>query len=153
VCPTIERIAEAGIPVMGHIGLTPQSIHALSGYGVQGKEASGARRLLEDARLLERAGCFAIVLECLPWSLAREVTEAVAIPTIGIGAGAECSGQVLVLADLLGMSFGEPAKFVKQYADVGAEIRKAIQSFASEVRENQYPDRDHAYLGQTKAAG
>jgi len=153
VCPTVERIAEAGIPVMGHIGLTPQSIHALSGYSVQGKEASEARRLVEDARLLERAGCFAVVLECLAWSLAREVTDAVGIPTIGIGAGAECSGQVLVLADLLGMTFSKPAKFVKRYADIGADIRLAIRTFANEVREGRYPGRAHAYQGQKKAAG
>lgn len=145
VAPIVRRIVEAGIPVMGHLGLLPQSVHALGGYRVQGREEGALPRLLEDARELEEAGCFSIVLECLPWEAAEKVTASVRVPTIGIGAGAGCDGQVLVLSDLLGLSFMKPARFVKQYARLGRQIKKAIGSFAREVREGSYPGREHRY--------
>jgi len=145
VSATVRRIVEAGIPVMGHVGLTPQSVHAQSGYRVQGRGREEAQRLRDDAKALEDAGCFAVVLECLPWDLAREVTESLTVPTIGIGSGAECDGQVLVLCDLIGLSFGEPARFVKQYGQVGEMIRQAVAAFREEVRSGAYPDRGHAY--------
>jgi len=149
VSATSRRIVEAGIPVMGHIGLTPQSVHAQSGYRVQGRGRDEARRVRDDAKALEEAGCFAVVLECLPWDLAREVTEGLTVPTIGIGSGAECDGQVLVLCDLIGLSFGEPARYVKQYGQVGEMIRQAVTAFRDEVRNGAYPDRGHAYKGRS----
>lgn len=145
VAPTIRRIVESGIPVMGHLGLTPQSIHALSGYHVRGKSDEGARCLIDDALALQEAGCFAVVLECLPTDLALEITQNLEIPLIGIGAGAGCDGQVLVLCDLLGLSFGKVPKFVKPYAQIGQNIREAIESYAGEVRRGEYPDAEHAY--------
>lgn len=154
IAPAVRRVAQAGIPVMGHVGLTPQSVHALSGYGVRGREAAEADRLLADAQALAEAGCFAIVLECLPWDLGGRISRALAIPTIGIGAGAECDGQVLVLADLLGLTFEKPARFVKRYAEVGDTIRGAVAAYAAEVRSGAYPDRDHAYVASaTTGAG
>lgn len=145
VAPTVCRIVESGIPVMGHLGLTPQSIHALSGYRVRGKTDEGAQRLVEDALALQEAGCFAVVLECLPTDLAREITEKLAIPLIGIGAGEGCDGQVLVLCDLLGLSFGKVPRFVKPYAQVGEIVKEAIENYAREVRRGDYPDPEHSY--------
>lgn len=143
--PQIEAILAADIPVMGHLGLTPQSIHRFGGYKVQGRGREAADALLADARALEGAGCFTIVLEGVPRSLARDVTETVGIPTIGIGAGVHCDGQVLVLHDLLGLSFGKPAKFVRRYADLAGDARRALQAFGSDVRAGRYPSDEESY--------
>jgi 3-methyl-2-oxobutanoate hydroxymethyltransferase len=145
VLPQIEAILAADIPVLGHLGLTPQSVHAFGGYRVQARGAEAAEALLEDARALERAGVFAIVLEGIPRELGGVVSRALAIPTIGIGAGAECDGQVLVLHDLIGLSFGRPAKFVRRYAEVGDAIRGAVASFRDDVRAGRYPSPDESY--------
>jgi 3-methyl-2-oxobutanoate hydroxymethyltransferase len=141
----ISGIVEAGIPVMGHIGLTPQSATLLGGYKAQGRTAAAARRLVDEAVLLERAGCFSIVLEAVPPIVAKYVTEAVRIPTIGIGAGAACSGQVLVWHDLLGLLPGRTPKFVKQYAQIGAAIQTALETYVAEVRAGTFPDDRHTY--------
>ncbi len=143
--PQIEAILAADIPVLGHLGLTPQSIHRLGGYRVQGRGRADADALLEDALALERAGCFAIVLEGVPLELGREVTAALRIPTIGIGAGVHCDGQVLVLHDLLGLSFGRPAKFVRRYADLGTATRLALEAFRDDVRAGRFPTDDESY--------
>lgn len=141
----IERMVGAGIPVMGHLGLTPQSVHAMGGYRVQARTEEAAERLLADALQLEKAGTFSLVLEGVPSSVAERVTESLAIPTIGIGAGPHCDGQVLVLHDLLGLSFGKPAKFVKRYADLGDAISRAVAEFKQEVEEGDYPGPEHSY--------
>jgi 3-methyl-2-oxobutanoate hydroxymethyltransferase len=141
----ISGIVEAGIPVMGHIGLTPQSATLLGGYKAQGRTAAAARRLVDEAVLLERAGCFSIVLEAVPPIVAQRVTEAVRIPTIGIGAGASCSGQVLVWHDLLGLLPGRTPRFVKQYAQIGAAIQAALETYVAEVRAGTFPDDRHTY--------
>ena len=141
----INAIVEAGIPVMGHIGLTPQSATLLGGLKAQGRTATAARRLVEEAVALERAGCFAVVLEAMPAVVAERVTSAVRIPTIGIGAGPACSGQVLVWHDLLGLSPGPHPKFVRQYADIGAEIARALAAYAADVRSGAYPASEHTY--------
>ncbi|HEX6207858.1 MAG TPA: 3-methyl-2-oxobutanoate hydroxymethyltransferase [Actinomycetota bacterium] len=141
----IERMVSAGIPVMGHLGLTPQSVHAMGGYRVQARTEEAAERLLADAVQIEKAGVFSVVLEGVPSSVAKRVTESVAVPTIGIGAGPHCDGQVLVLHDLLGLTFGKPAKFVKRYADVGEEISRAASAFKEEVEGGAYPAPEHSY--------
>jgi 3-methyl-2-oxobutanoate hydroxymethyltransferase len=141
----ISGIVEAGIPVMGHIGLTPQSATLLGGYKAQGRTAAAARRLVDEAVLLERAGCFSIVLEAVPPIVAQRVTEAVRIPTIGIGAGVSCSGQVLVWHDLLGLLPGRTPRFVKQYAQIGAAIQAALETYVAEVRAGTFPDDRHTY--------
>jgi 3-methyl-2-oxobutanoate hydroxymethyltransferase len=141
----ISGIVEAGIPVMGHVGLTPQSATKLGGYKAQGRTASAARRLVDEAIALERAGCFAIVLEAIPAAVAARITEAVTVPTIGIGAGSACSGQVLVWHDLLGLLPNPPARFVKQYLEAGSLIRAAIESYAADVREGRFPEERHTY--------
>ena len=141
----ISGIIEAGIPVMGHIGLTPQSATLLGGYKAQGRTAAAARRLVDEAVLLERAGCFSIVLEAVPPIVAQRVTDAVRIPTIGIGAGPSCSGQVLVWHDLLGLLPGRTPRFVKQYAQIGAAIQTALESYVAEVRAGTFPDERHTY--------
>jgi len=141
----IGAIRDAGLPVMGHIGLTPQSATLLGGYKAQGRTAAAARRLVEEGRALERAGCFSIVLEAMPAAVAAEITAAVSVPTIGIGAGRECSGQVLVWHDLLGLLPGPPARFVRQYADLGATIRRALEAFAADVRSGAFPEERHTY--------
>jgi len=141
----IGGIVDAGIPVMGHIGLTPQSATKLGGYKAQGRTAAAARRLIEEAQALERAGCFSIVLEAMPAAVAARISEAVQIPTIGIGAGAACGGQVLVWHDLLGLIPGPTPRFVKQYADVAASIRAALEAYASEVRAGTFPEDRHTY--------
>lgn len=140
----IRAIVGAGIPVMGHLGLTPQSIHQLGGFRAQGKTASAARRLLEDALLLEEAGCFSIVLESVPARLARFISKRIAIPTIGIGAGAGTDGQVLVTHDLLGLFDRFTPKFVKKYANFHAEMQKAFTAYIADVQENQFPAEMHA---------
>jgi 3-methyl-2-oxobutanoate hydroxymethyltransferase len=144
VAATIARIVAAEIPVMGHVGLTPQAIHRMGGHRVQGRGEQGRARVLADARAVEAAGAFAVVLEGMPAEVAREVTASLAIPTIGIGAGVDCDGQVLVMHDLLGLSEWTPA-FVKQYASLGALASQAARSFAEEVREGKFPDREHSY--------
>lgn len=146
--PMIELTAalvERGIPVMGHLGLTPQSVHAMGGYLVQGRTEEGARRLVDDADALSKAGAFAIVLEAVPAALAAEITASTPVPTIGIGAGPGCDGQVLVINDLLGLGIRPPAKFVKAYANLGAEIRRAVTAFAEDVRAGTFPDEAHSY--------
>jgi 3-methyl-2-oxobutanoate hydroxymethyltransferase len=140
-----HALTSRGIPVMGHLGLTPQSVHAMGGYRVQGKTEEAALRLLDHARELEEAGIFALVLEGVPRDLAREVTEKLAVPTIGIGAGPDCDGQVLVITDVLGLSERRPAKFVKQYANLREEIGRAAREFAREVEAGTFPDDEHSY--------
>lgn len=142
--PTIEQVIEAGIPVMGHIGLTPQSVHQLGGFKVQGKDLSQAKQLLKDAKALDEVGVFCLILECVPAPLAKVITESVAVPTIGIGAGPYCDGQVLVIQDLLG--FGERVpKFVKKYHRFNGEVKKAVGQFRDEVKEGKFPTDEHAY--------
>jgi 3-methyl-2-oxobutanoate hydroxymethyltransferase len=141
----VHRLTEAGIPVMGHLGLTPQSVNQIGGYRVQGRTDEQAHRILEDAKDLEAAGIFALVLEAVPSGLAREVTTAMSVPTIGIGAGPHCDAQVLVWHDFLGLTDGKAAKFVKRYADIGEEIKKAAASFAAEVANGDYPGPEHSY--------
>jgi 3-methyl-2-oxobutanoate hydroxymethyltransferase len=135
----------AGTPVMGHLGLTPQTATILGGYKAQGRTAAKARELFVDALALQAAGCFAIVLEAVPAPVARHITEALRIPTIGIGAGPDCSGQVLVWHDLLGITEGHAPKFVKRFAEAGAEMRRGLETFAAEVRAGTFPGPEHAY--------
>lgn len=141
----VRRLVMAGIPVMGHVGLLPQSVHAMGGFKVQGKTHDAALRLLEDARALEEAGAYAIVLEAVPPDVAAYVTKQIGIPTIGIGAGAGCDGQVLVCSDLLGMSRGHSPKFAKRFAELGDAIVEATRSYVDEVRSGAFPDAAHAY--------
>lgn len=137
---TIEALIDAEIPVMGHIGLTPQSVNALGGFKVQGKGSDEARRLIEEAMALEAAGCFALVLECVPAELASFITERLSIPTIGIGAGPSCDGQVLVFHDVLGLYDEMKPKFVRQYAHLGEEMLKALTVFLEDIRAGRFPD-------------
>ena len=139
---TIEAILDAEIPVMGHIGLTPQSVNALGGFKLQGKNADDARRLLDEAIALERAGCFSLVLECVPSELAAMITERIAIPTIGIGAGPSCDGQVLVYHDVLGMYDGHTPKFVRKYANAAADLLQALEAYLADVRSGAFPDEE-----------
>jgi 3-methyl-2-oxobutanoate hydroxymethyltransferase len=141
---TIERIAGAQIPVMGHVGLTPQSVHKMGGFRVQGRGDSGRHQVLEDALAVQAAGAFAVVLEGIPAELGKEVTQSLEIPTIGIGAGVDCDGQVLVMHDLLGLNDWTPS-FVKQYANLGALASQAARSFAEEVGNRKFPDEAHSY--------
>jgi 3-methyl-2-oxobutanoate hydroxymethyltransferase len=146
--PTLSRvqaIVGAGVPVMGHVGLTPQSATMLGGFKAQGRTAEKAERLYEDALALEAAGCFAIVLEAVPAAVAARVTEALRVPTIGIGAGAECDGQVLVWHDLLGLYAGKAPRFVKRYADLAGEAKRALESYVDDVREGRFPEQQHTY--------
>lgn len=146
--PMVSRaraIVEAGIPVMGHLGLTPQSATALGGFKAQGRTAEKARRMLEDALALEQAGCFALVLEAVPAPVAARITEALEIPTIGIGAGADTDGQVLVYHDMLGLYEGRSPRFVKQYADLAAETRRALEEYVADVRGGTFPEERHTY--------
>ena len=140
----VRTIVDAGIPVMGHIGLTPQSATMLGGFKAQGRTAEKARRLFSEARALERAGCFSLVLEAVPAPVAARITETLSIPTIGIGAGAGCDGQVLVYHDLLGYQEGGP-RFVKQYAKLGPEIQAALERYAEDVRAGAFPEAQHTY--------
>ena len=136
----VKAILDAEIPVMGHIGLTPQSVNAFGGFKVQGKGADAAKRMIDEAIALDEAGCFSIVLECVPAELAAYITERISIPTIGIGAGPACDGQVLVFHDLLGLYDGLTPKFVRRYADAGTTMRDALAKFISDVREGNFPD-------------
>jgi len=140
---TIRAIVDAGIPVMGHLGLTPQSVHKLGGYRPQGRDAEAAFQLIENAQILQEAGCFSLVLESIPGKLAELVSQRLAIPTIGIGAGAGCDGQVLVTHDLLGIFERFTPKFVKRYASLAGEMRKAFSEFKAEVKANTFPGVDH----------
>jgi len=139
-----EALTSRGIPVMGHVGLTPQSVHAMGGYRVQGRTEEAAARLADDALSMEKAGAFALVLEGIPTNLAREVTESLTIPTIGVGAGPHCDGQVLVINDLLGLNTDLP-KFAKPYANLRTEITRAVREFASDVESGRFPDEEHSY--------
>jgi 3-methyl-2-oxobutanoate hydroxymethyltransferase len=141
----VRAITGAGIGVMGHVGLTPQSATVLGGFKAQGRTADQARRLYEDALALERAGCFAVVLEAVPAPVAERITEALTVPTIGIGAGAATDGQVLVYHDLLGLYEGRAPRFVKRYADLATEIRGALERYAADVREQRFPEEQHTY--------
>ena len=142
---TIKGITNAGIPVMGHLGLTPQSVHALGGFRPQGRTPEAARDILQDAIALEEAGCFSIVLESIPARLAELISKTVSIPTIGIGSGPGCDGQVLVIHDLLGLFARFTPKFVKKYADLQNEMRKAILEYMTDVRERRYPAHEHSF--------
>ncbi len=141
----IRRIVRAGVPVMGHIGLTPQSVHKMGGYVVQGRESDKAQQLLRDARALESAGCYAVVLECIPAELARIITAQLRIPTIGIGAGPHCDGQVLVVTDLVAFDTSFTPKFVKRFAEAGEAIRAAVATYAQEVKASAFPDDAHSF--------
>ena len=142
---TVRRLVDIGIPVMGHLGLTPQSVHALGGHRVQGRDDATAERLRADAKALEDAGAFAIVLELVPAPLASQITKSLTIPTIGIGAGPACDGQVLVLHDMLGLNDQFSAKFIKKYAALAEDVREAARVFAAEVREGRYPGPEHSF--------
>jgi 3-methyl-2-oxobutanoate hydroxymethyltransferase len=149
----IARLTEAEIPVMGHVGLTPQSVNALGGYRVQGKTPATADQLLRDARSVESAGAFAIVLEAMPRDLAAEITHAVRIPTIGIGAGPDCDGQVLVLHDMLGLTFQEAPKFARRYANVGEIISNAVKEYCAEVQSGSFPTDAESYHAPANIKG
>ncbi len=143
---TVAYLVQRGIPVCGHLGLTPQSVHQLGGYKVQGRQQSDAERLLEDAKLLEQAGAGMLVLEAIPSLLAKEVTAALAIPTIGIGAGVDCAGQVLVLHDMLDVFPGKKAKFVKNFMQGAGSIQVAVERYVKEVKAKTFPDREHSFV-------
>ena len=145
VVPIIEALARAGVPVLGHVGLTPQTASALGGYKLQGKDEENARRIMEGAQALESAGCWGVVLELVPSPLARLVTERIAIPTIGIGAGAHCDGQVLVFHDLVGLFSGFTPSFVKRYAEAGAVIKDAVARYAADVRNGSFPAEGQSF--------
>jgi 3-methyl-2-oxobutanoate hydroxymethyltransferase len=145
ILDSVEACIRAGIPVMGHLGLTPQAVHQIGGYKIQGKDVQQAQKLLDDALALEQAGAFAIVLELVPETLATLISERLSIPTIGIGAGRGCDGQVLVFHDLLQYGSSLAAKFVKKYADVGQAMRAAMETYVSEVKQRQFPDQSHCF--------
>jgi len=145
VAETVRRLVKCGIPVMGHIGLTPQSIHQLGGFKVRGKGLEEARKLLNDARILEEAGAFAIVLECTPAPLSKLITQKLSIPTIGIGAGLDCDGQVQVISDLLGLYTEFVPKHAKQYAKLAGEIKTAVEDYISEIKSLSFPTMEHSY--------
>lgn len=141
----VRALVEAGVPVMGHLGLTPQSVHRFGGYAVQGRESGEAERILESAEALQEAGCFALVLEMVPAGLAADVTAALEIPTVGIGAGAECDGQVLVLHDMLGLEEGFEPTFLRRFAELGGEVRRAVGDYVGAVKAGDYPSREESY--------
>jgi 3-methyl-2-oxobutanoate hydroxymethyltransferase len=145
----VSRIVRASIPVMAHIGLTPQSVHKMGGYVVQGRDEEAARRLVDDAVALERAGCYAVLMEGVPLELAKQITSRLSVPTIGIGAGKHCDGQVLVCYDLLGMNPDFKPKFVKRYANHYEGITAAARGFFDEVREGAFPDEEHSFRSST----
>lgn len=149
----ISRLVEAEIPVMGHVGLTPQSVNALGGFRVQGKSASAADQLVRDARAVEAAGAFSVVLESIPRELAARITAELRIPTIGIGAGPDCDGQVLVIHDLVGMSFGHKPKFARRYAEVGEVISRAAAEYCRDVREGTFPSDEESYHSRAEQRG
>jgi 3-methyl-2-oxobutanoate hydroxymethyltransferase len=142
---TVTALVERGIPVIGHLGLTPQSVHALGGYRVQGRDPAARDRLLNDAKALEAAGACSIVLELIPADVAGRISKALTIPTIGIGAGPQCDGQVLVLHDMLGLNEQFAPKFLKHYAKLGEAVREAVRTYASEVRDGKYPGKEHSF--------
>ena len=143
--PTVAKIVQAGIPVVGHVGLTPQSIHAMGGFKIQGRDIESARRIVDDAKALEEAGCFALVLEGIPLEVAAEITAQLSIPTIGIGAGMHCDGQVLVCYDMLGMNGGFHPKFLKTYSNLREQMLDAASQFANEVRAGSFPEECHSF--------
>lgn len=145
VCPQIKAITDVGIPVMAHLGLTPQSINAFGGFKVQGKNEAAARKLIDDAKAVEEAGAFALVLECVPAKLAKIISEQLTIPTIGIGAGAGCDGQILVYQDMLGMFSDYTPKFVKRFAEVGSVMKEAFANYIKEVQAETYPAEEHTF--------
>lgn len=145
ICKTITQLTQAGIAVIGHIGLTPQSVHQLGGYHVQGRSSEQATRLIAQAKALEQAGCLAVVLECMPNSLARQISESLAIPTIGIGAGPDADGQVLVWHDMLGLQTEIKPKFLKHYAMLKPDILHAVNTYHEEVQQQQYPCAQYTY--------
>ena len=145
VVDKVEAIVKASIPVMGHIGLTPQSINQIGGFKVQGKSEESGRILIESAKALEKAGAFAIVLECVPSKLSKLITESINIPTIGIGAGNDCDGQILVYQDMLGMFSGFKPKFVKRYSDIGEEMKKSFIEYDKEVKDKVFPGEEHGF--------
>jgi len=145
VCPQIKAITEAQIPVMGHLGLTPQSINALGGYKAQGRDEETAKKLISDALEVQKSGAFALVLECVPAKLAAHITKLLRIPTIGIGAGKDCGGQVLVYQDMLGMYSDFTPKFVKRYAELGESMKSAFRQYFEEVQNGEFPARSHEY--------
>lgn len=145
LAPTVERMVHAGIPVMGHVGLLPQHVKTSGGYRITGKTEEGAEQLIRDAKAMENAGAFALVLECMPATLAKRLTEELSIPTFGIGAGPHCSGQVQVVHDLLGFFSGFKPKHAKQYADLSSVIRKAFTEYAEEVRGGVFPSDEHSF--------
>ena len=146
----VSRLAGAGIPVMGHIGLTPQSVHQMGGFKIQGREDGGTQRLIDDAKALQEAGAYSLVLEGIPTEIAREISEALDIPTIGIGAGPYCDGQVLVIYDLLGMDDSFKPKFVRRYENLSTRIRTAVDSYIVDVREGQFPAEDETFYMDAK---
>lgn len=148
VCETVSAMVKAGIPVMGHIGLTPQTAGQMGGYKVQGKDDESARRLLQEAKALEEAGVFSIVLECIPAELAEVLSQSISVATIGIGAGAGCDGQVLVINDLLGMFDKFTPSFVKKYAHLAPLMTEAVKKYIDEVRNSEFPDRDHSFTAR-----
>ncbi len=150
VVPQIKAMVQAGIPVQGHLGLTPQSAAQFGGFKVQARDASAAQRLVEDAQALEEAGCFSIVLEAIPAEVAARVTESVSIPTIGIGAGVHCDGQVLVIHDLAGLFERFTPKFVKKYANLGQDLQQALEQFRQEVQEKSFPGPEHSFYLESK---
>jgi 3-methyl-2-oxobutanoate hydroxymethyltransferase len=145
VASTVKALVDIGIPVMGHVGFTPQSVHAMGGHRVQGRAAGDQERIVEDAKALEQAGAFSVVLELMPSEVAQAVTEAIGIPTIGIGSGPACDGQVLVLHDMVGLNDRFDAKFLKRYADLAGLVRSAVKAYEEDVRAGRYPDVSHAY--------
>ncbi len=145
VAPIVKELVKVNVPVFGHLGLTPQAVHRLGGYRVQGRKPEDAERIATEARVLEGAGVCAIVLECVPAELARDITRRVCVPTIGIGAGAHCDGQVLVSDDMLGLTEGGPTKFVKRYADLRAQAVRAMADYCREVREGRFPGPEHSF--------
>ena len=153
VLETVRRIVEAGIPVMGHLGYTPQSVHQFGARVVRGKTQAEVGELIHSARALEQAGCFAVVLECIPSPVAREITQSISIPTIGIGSGPYCDGQVLVLHDLIGLSGDFKPRFVKRYAELGRALKEAVETYAREVRSGLFPDAEHSFLLPPQVAG
>ena len=141
----VHKMTYAGIPVMAHLGLTPQSVHQLGGYKVQGKKEDAAEIMMQDAKILEEAGAFSLVLECVPEKLAAEITRSLSIPTIGIGAGVHCDGQVLVINDILGMYERFTPKFVKKYANLNLDIKNAVKNYIGEVKQGNFPDSEHSF--------
>jgi 3-methyl-2-oxobutanoate hydroxymethyltransferase len=145
ISKSIKKIINAGIPVMGHLGLTPQSIYKFGTYKVRAKEEAEAEKLIADAQLLEELGCFAVVLEKIPADLAKKVTESISIPTIGIGAGAHCDGQVLVYHDMVGMNKGFSPKFLRRYLDLYTEITGAVEQYVKDVKSQNFPNENESY--------